>query len=373
MDSSRGILLLLLVSLLALSMFSVVPSRSQEVTYEVSEAGVSVTIDNVDIWITAQTGIGSISIGGVQVVSGLGFAPFRPGWQWVGATWYYGEVLEAPTVEPIEGGIRVRTHARFPPESEQYFEFVGVYTIYNTGMIIANFTITTYEDTDTQWVPFYVNWPIDTFKGSKLYIAYGGTITGVDLPVEYKVTTVSSGTYSVAYASTQYGDMVVILLDPPSLGYSLDDARAWGGSVYELKSTISGAGTLPKGTTFKVSIILFPHSKGAEFTSLIVNAFSGLGAAKSTVEALKKSKPRTPGGSKLLVQCEEEVKLAYDAFSKGDIEGTYAHAKKALELAQKVKSVERQQRIMFFVVIPNIVGLVLMLIVVRSALVKVRS
>ena len=374
MEVRRSSVLLVISVLLVLSAFSAAPIKAQgKVTYEVSSNGVSVTVGNVNIFIAAQTGIGSISIGDIQVISGLGFAPFAPGWRWIGATWYYGDVVEPPTVEKIPGGIRVRTHARFPPESEQYFEFVGIYIIYDTGMIIANYTITTYETTETQWVPFYVNWPISTFKGNTLYIAYGGTITSVKLPEEFKGQTVSSGSYSVAYASTKYGDLVLILLNPPSLGYSLDDARKWGGSEFELKSTIVSSGTLAKGTTYKISIVIYPHSKGPEFTNMIVNAFSGLGAAKTTLETLKKSKPRTPGGAKLLSQCEKEVELAYKAFGQGDIEGTYAHAKKALELAQAIKYTERQQRIIFFVIIPNIIGLILMLLVVKTTLSKVKS
>ena len=370
----RRITILLVISiLLVLSMFSVVSTKAQEeVPYEISGDTVRVTIGNVDISITARTAISSISIGGVQVVSAVGFGVFAPGWRWIGGTWYYGEVLEPPTVEEIPGGIRVRTHAKFPPESEQYFEFIGIYTIYSTGMIMANYTITAYENVDTQGVLFYVQWPISTFKGSSLYIAYGGTISSVNLPEEFKSQTLSSGSYSVAYASTKYGDLVVILLSPPSIGYDLDDARAWGGDVFELKGTII-SGTLTKGTTYKMSLVIYPHSKGSEFTNMIVSAFSGLGAAKTTLETLKKSKPRTPGGAKLLSQCEREVELAYKAFSQGDIEGTYTHAKKALELAQAIKYTERRQRIIFFVIIPNIIGLILMLLVVKTILSKVKS
>ncbi|RLF16958.1 MAG: hypothetical protein DRJ66_02060 [Thermoprotei archaeon] len=372
MIKTRCISLLLLSVLIAMLLTPSIPTRSQKPQWEVSAEGVRVTVGNIEIYIGATTGISDIFISGVEVISGLGIWVFAPGWEYIGATPWEGEVLEPPTVDELPDGILVKTHARFSPDTNTYLEFRGVYKIYNTGMIIANTTVTAYDDTEVQAVYFIIYFPIDTLKGQTIYMVYGGT-SGITFPEEFSGWSIASGTYSAAYISLPQGDIVFVALEPTALGYELTDGRDWGGNVYEIITTLRSAGMIAKGTTMKVSLMLYPHTRGPEFTKLIVETFGSLGAAKSTVETLKKSKPRTPGGAKLLAECEKEVKLAYDAYSKGDIESTRAHALKALELAQKIKVVERRQRILFFMVIPGIIGIVIMFLLAWSASQKVRK
>jgi len=364
----------LLLSLILIAMLLVpsAPVSSQKVQYEKTAEGVKVTVGNVEVDISATTGISDIYIGGTHIVGGMGVWVFAPGWQYVGATPWEGEVLEPPTVEELPDGILVRTHARYPPDTGTCLEFRGIYRIYNTGMIIANTTITAYEDTKVQEVTFIVYLPIDVYKGKNIYMVYSGT-TGITFPPDFLGWSIASGTYSAAYILLPEGDLVFVALEPTALGYELTDGRDWGGNVYEIMTTLRSAGDVPKGTTMKVSLMLYPHTKGHEFTKLIVDTFGSLGAAKNMVETLKKGMPRTPGARKLLAQCEEEVKMAYKAYSRGDIEGTHAHAVKALEIAQQVKAVEVQQRILFFMVIPGVLGLAIMLLLAWSAVQKVRK
>jgi len=368
--------LTIVLMLLVLPLFSIMPTRGQgKVSWEVSGNAVDVTIDNINVQIVGQTGISSISIGGVTIVSAIGLAPFAPGWQWVGATWYYGEVLETPTVEPIEGGIRVRTHARFPPGCGQYFEFVGIYTIYDTGMIIANYTITAYDNTDIQDILLYVIFPVNLVAGKMINIAYGGTTSGVLIPPKYKGFMISSGSFVAAYLSLPQGDIIIVTLDPPTLSYEISDTRAWGGGNIEFKGHLASAGTVLKGTEYKVSLIIYPHTKGTQFTSSFVELFNYLGTLEGEIKSMKSLRYefRTPMGAKLFKKCEEEFNLAKSAFSKGDVEGAYAHAQNALKLLQDTRRVERNWRITLYILIPGVIELAIILLVVRTAIRKSRS
>ena len=367
-----SVLSILLMSLLS----SILPVRSQgKPSWEIEDNTVSVTVGNINIQIVGQTGISSISIGGVNLIADIGLAPFAPGWQWVGGTWDYGDVLESPTVKEIPGGIRVRTHARFPPGSGQYFDFLGIYTIYDSGMIIANYTITAYESTDIQDILLYIIFPVNLVAGKTLNIAYGGTTSGILIPSKYMKFTISTGSFVAVYLSTSEGDVIVITLDPPSMSYEISDTRAWGGGNIEFKGHLASAGTVPKGTVYKVSLIIYPHTKGAEFTESFVRLFNYLGTIEGELLSMKNLhyEFRTPQGAKLFHQCEKEFSLAKSAFSKGDVEDAYTHAQNALKLLQEMKNVERSWRIRLYILIPGIIELAIILLVVRSALRKTKS
>jgi len=363
---TRIVLLLVMVAIWGIiAPFSYV--SAQKVSYEVFPEEVRVKVGEISFTIKATGGLAELYIGEVKALDFLGYYPFRSGWSWGAGTWYYGEVIEPIDVKDIENGIIVKTHSRFPPETNCYMEFESTYVIYNTGMIIANLTARAYDTFRAAWVPIYAGFSTDVLGGSKIYFAYGKTITEVNCPKKYTIYRLSSGSFSVAYTSTPYGDLVIICLSPPSLSYLFDDDRRWGGTTFAIKCGLTGFEVdVTKGTEFKVSLMLYPHTKGPEFTKLIVSAFSNWGAAKSALEALKKSKPRTPGGAKLLARCEEEVRLASEAFKKGDMEGVYNHASKALEYAENMKVVERNQRIMYYIVLPNVIELIIAVLVIMK-------
>ena len=374
--SSNLIELFTIFVLLMSSLVFVAPVRGQgNVSWEISDNVVNVTIDNINVQIVGQTGISGITIGDIRIVNSIGLAPFKPGWQWVGGTWDYGDVLESPTVKEIPGGIRVRTHARFPPGSGQYFDFLGIYTIYDSGMIIANYTITAYESTDIQDILLYIIFPVNLVAGKTLNIAYGGTTSGILIPSKYMKFTISTGSFVAVYLSTSEGDVIVITLDPPSMSYEISDTRAWGGGNIEFKGHLASAGTVPKGTVYKVSLIIYPHTKGAEFTESFVRLFNYLGTIEGELLSMKNLhyEFRTPQGAKLFHQCKEEFSLAKSAFSKGDVESAYTHAQNALKLLQEMKNVERSWRIRLYILIPGIIELAIVLLVVRSALRKTKG
>ena len=364
--ANRVITILCILALLSsFATVSVSHTKAQGVSYETTEQGVVVTVGSIRFTIKPSGGITDLYIGDSIAMNYMGFYPFRTGWSWGAGTWYYGEVVESPKVEETPNGIIVRTHSRFPPQTQCYLEFTSVYVIYNTGMIIANLTARAYENFKAAWIPIYAGFSTEVFGGSKFYFAYGKSVTEVACPKEYKIYRLSSGSFSVAYTSTPRGDLVIIALSPPSLSYLFDDDRRWGGTSFAIKCGLTGFEVeVSKGEEFKASIMLYPHTKGSEFTKKIVDAFSSLGAAKGLLEALSKTKPRTPGGAKLLSSCKTEVELAYKAFNQGDIDGTYVHAKNAIKYAEEMKTVERNQRILLYIVLPNLIELVIAILVI---------
>ena len=58
------------------------------------------------------------------------------------------------------------------------------------------------------------------------------------------------------------------------------------------------------------------------------------------------------------------LKPPYKAFNQGDIDGTYVHAKNAIKYAEEMKTVERNQRILLYIVLPNLIELVIAILVI---------
>ena len=56
---------------------------------------------------------------------------------------------------------------------------------------------------------------------------------------------------------------------------------------------------------------------------------------------------------------------------QGDVNNAYTHALKAFELIKKAESTEVKQRILFFIVIPDIIFLLIVIYAIWSARIKV--
>ncbi len=251
-------------------------------------------------------------------------------------------------------------------------EVKTAYTIYNTGLIIINTTLRAYSDTEAGHTRFVLSLPLDVFLAKKISFVYDTTPTEITPPDKYKTYTLYEGPLVIMHSSTDYGDIVIMANEPTEISVRLDDMRKYGNNYLALKfEGVAISGALRSGQGISISIIIYPHTKGSEYTNRIVNVYNYIKSISEGTSSLSKRKTRTPGGAKLLRQCLDEYSLARNLFMQGDVNNAYTHALKAFELIKKAESTEVKQRILFFIVIPDIIFLLIVIYAIWSARIKV--
>ena len=351
-----------------------IPSSAQGVTHSISEGYVDVSVGNINIRITSTTGIEVIEVSGKPLVVDVGWEIRDPSDNLIGETYKTGglEVVMSPSVSEFESGITVVTHSRIPPDIIPHVEVKTTYTIYNTGLIIINTTLRAYSDTEAGHTRFVLSLPLDVFLAKKISFVYDTTPTEITPPDKYKTYTLYEGPLVIMHSSTDYGDIVIMANEPTEISVRLDDMRKYGSNYLTLKfEGVAISGALQSGQGISISIIIYPHTKGSEYTNHIVNVYNYIKSISEGISSLSKRKTRTPGGAKLLRQCLDEYSLARNLFMQGDVNNAYTHALKAFELIKKAESTEVKQRILFFIVIPDIIFLLIVIYAIWSARAKV--
>ena len=368
-------LILILVTSLIIGRAPEITS-AQQVRHKISNGTVTVTIGDLSINIVATSGISSITMLGKDLLINVGWQIFDPLNNLIATTYnlsYYELgyfTIESPTVTEVEGGLIVVASSRM---SNPSLEVKTVFSIFSTGLIMINTTIRAYANTESGKIRFAMALPANVFKGQNTYFVSGVQETKVSLPSKYKVYTLYSGPLAIMYSSTKYGDLIVIANSPDEIdSVKLDDARKYGNNYYILKlEGLSLSGALVSGTSVSFSILIYVHNKGSDFTSRIVTIFKYLKDVYANIQSLSRKTPRTPGGRSALKECIQEYTAARKAFVKGDFDSAYSHALRAVDLIKKAQNIEIKQRILLYMVIPDIILLILILLSIKTSRDKV--
>jgi len=352
-------------------------TKAQGLTWRREGHNIIVTGPDFEVRFVDYGALTGLWVGGYRIIRSMSFCPRGPNREWVGDNTYWGDIVES-TVEELEGGairviLRTRVPADVAEEKRMYFTFEFMYTVYPTGIILCNMSAKAYKESWSARQYTGITIPVETFAGGKAYAVYGGVVTELDCPPEYKTGSLAGGSFSAFYTVFKDISLLIIALDPPSLGFAWWDCRDWGDPSYGMFIDWNWPMPAPEGFEWHASMLIWAHTMGKEVTERLVSAFGNLGAAKSMLEALYKRSLRTPGGKKYLSLAETEVKLAYEALSAGDYNGVYVHASKAMEAIDKVLSTETKQRILLYSVIPGLIGIVIVVFSLRSCLLKVTS
>ena len=366
------LILALLVLGLCLPATSLV--KAQELTWRREGHTIIVTGPDFEVHFVDYGALTGLWVGGYQILRSLSFCPRGPQREWVGDNTYWGDIIESTVKELPGGALRVILRTQVPKDDaeakQMYFTFEFVYTVYPSGMIMLNMSTKAYKESRSARQYTGITIPVQTFAGGKAYAVYGGATSALDCPVEYERGELASGTFSAFYTVFKDISLVIIALDPPSLGYGWWDCRDWDDPSYGMFIDWNWPMPAPEGFEWHAALLIWAHTMGKAVTEKLVSAFGNLGAAKSMLEALHKRSLRTPGGKKYLSAAETEVKLAYDALRKGDYDGMYTHASRAMDVINQILTVERNQRILLYMVIPGIIAVAIVTFSLKSCLSK---
>ena len=346
---------------------------AQQVNYTISNGFVKVYVGDLLVNIAPTSGICNVSLSNHILLMSIGWEIRDSSDNLIAETYKLGILdVTPPTVTEVEGGLMVVTSSKVPLGTSPSFEIKTTFVIYSTGLILINTTIRAYTNTESGTTRFVLSLPIDVFSGHDAYFILSNQEVKTSLPSKYKTYTLYDGPLAIMYSSSGYGDVIVISNSPEEIdSVRLDDLRKYGSNYYTLKlEGLSLSGVLASGTSVNFSLLIYVHNKGPEFTNRIVTVFRYLKDVYASMQSLSKKTPRTPGGRKVLRECIQEYAVARKAFMKGDFDNAYSHALKAMDLVKSAQSIEVKQRILFYIVIPDIVLLILIVFAIKTSRTK---
>ena len=271
---SRAWFLVLL--LLPTIMLAVPTVRSEAVQYNVVGTTVDVSVANIKFKVLGTGCIVNLTIQDelFLIYSGYAFWPEATN----GMKLASFSKVDVPKVETFTNGIIIRTYAEPAiPQAQVYAHVYGTFTVYNTGVIVVNITYVAWNRTSLSWPGVRNLYPYPQFNGLKCPAI---TSEGLTLTLPHDLNQGSrwgSGWVCIAMPSPAIPNTYLVTITLLPSAYATTQLRSssdvtvpyWYRQPHIFSHVIREYGESwsgGPGDSITWLYILYPHTKGEEFT-----------------------------------------------------------------------------------------------------------
>jgi len=367
-------LILLLIPTIVLSSLPTV--RSEAVQYNIVGTSVEVSVANVKFKILGTGAIVNLTINDELFVLYSGIRLHALTWELITAfTSEYVMGIVAPKVESFTNGIIVRTRAKFwEPQVYLY----GTYTIYNTGVIVVNYTFVVWNTTGMHWPGLRILFPCPEFS-ELTYLATMSAGNGSAVEVPYIGGDWAKGWNCIAIPSPTNPNtyLVVITLLPHPYTQSLlrdhfsntplSTLAPWYrrnvGMMLVVREYEPSEGWRARpGGSITWMYILYPHSEGRAFTEKLLTIGWELDKAIASL-ITGRIHVKMPTTRRILENLQKNIPILIDKLATGDVTTASSLAESMYDKAKNLWLTEYYQKLIYFVLIPGAILFGIMILV----------
>jgi len=369
---SRACFLVLL--LLPIIMLAVPTVHSEAVQYNIVGTTVDVSVANVKFKVLGTGCIVNLTINDelFLLYSGYAFWPDAMN----GLSYYSVEYsvrflrVDVPKVKAFTNGIIIRTYAKLrDPQVHVY----GTFTVYNTGVIVVNITYVAWNTTTLWWPGVRNLYPYPQFNGLKCLII---TSEGLTLTLPHDINQGSSwgsGWVCIAMPSPATPNTYLVTITLLPSAYATTQLRSysdignppWYTQSYIFSHVIREYGESwsgGPGDSITWLYILYPHTKGEEFTKELLTIGWKL---DGTIRSLKTTsvQVKLPTTRRILENIQKNIKVLIDKLGTGDIATASSLAESIYDKAKNLWLTESYHELVYFVLVPSAIVFGIMILV----------
>ena len=371
---SRACFLVLL--LLPIILLAVPTVRSEAVQYNIVGTTVDVSVANVKFKVLGTGCIVNLTINDELFLLYSGIRIHALTWELMTAfTSEYIMRVDIPKVEPFTNGIIVKTCAKFwKPQVYLY----GTYTIYNTGVIVVNYTFVAWNTTGMHWPGIRILFPCPEFS-KVTYLATMSAGNGSAVEVPYMGGDWAKGWNCIAIPSPTNPNtylVVITLLPHPYTQSLLRDHFTWtplsklapwyrrnvGMMLVVREYEPSGGWRARPGSSITWMYILYPHSEGRAFTEKLLTIGWEL---DNTIASLITGRihVKMPTTRRILENLQKNISILIDKLATGDVTTASSLAESMYDKAKNLWLTESYHELVYFVLVPSAIIFGIMILV----------